>query len=177
MVTVLIDDSGWGDLIGGVVISCYRPEEDLFVYRVIDVKFFQDPFFSEKRYLQEASDMVQDMLFNSLVLGNEEIIVCTGYVLSKAVSDLMGKVNVKTGKIEGKLQELGENAYLAEIKKLGYEPIPGREVNRGMRARSFYHMLNWLKEKPERFAYAKTGWGFFHPERPKKTWGRRDDYD
>jgi len=172
--TIQIDDSGWGDLLGGVVIGCYREETKEFVYRLIDVNFFQDPVFEQKHYLNEASRVVQDLLKVMEVTKEEPIKLCTGYVLSRAVFDLRREgFNISAGKITGDLQDLAEQAFLNEIKKLGYEPIPDREVSNRMRAKSFYHMLKWVKEKPERYKFAKTGWSFF-TGKPKRQW--RSDY-
>ena len=173
--TVEIDDAGWGDLLGGVVIGCYRTETGQFVHRLIDIRFFQDPTFDHKDYLDEASRLVQEMVQELKVDAPEPIMVCTGYVLSRAVYGLQQQgFKVSTGKITGPLQELGEQTFLNELKKLGYEPIPNREANGKMRARSFYSMLNWMKEKPERCQYAKMGWSFF-TGKPKRRWGRRGE--
>jgi len=175
--TIQIDDSGWGDLLGGAVIGCYRTETSEFVYRVIDTHFFQDPTFDQKHYLTEASRLVQEMIRDLKVDVTEPIQVCTGYVLSHAVCDLRRRgFNVSTGKITGPLQELGEHAFLNELRKLSYEPIPNREANGKMRAKSFHHMLNWMREKPERRQFAKTGWGFF-TGKPKRRWGRRGEWE
>ena len=175
--TIEFDDSGWGDLLGGVVIGCYRKENAQFIFRVIDIRFFQDPTFDQKNYLSEASRLVQEMIQELKVDAAEPIRICTGYVLSHAVYDLHHQgFNVSTGKITGPLQELGEQAFLNELRKIGYEPIPNREADGRIRAKSFYSMLNWMKEKPERRQFAKTGWAFF-TGRPKRRWGwgRREE--
>lgn len=159
-------------MLGGVVIACYREETKEFAHRLIDVKFFQEPAFDQKHYLNEVSQAVQDLVNELKVTKEEPITLCTGYVLSRAVFDLRQKgFDVSTGKITGNLQGLAEQAYLNEIKKLGYEPIPDREVSNRMRAKSFYDMLKWIKEKPERYKFAKTGWRFF-TGKPKRQWGR-----
>jgi hypothetical protein len=38
---------------------------------------------------------------------------------------------------------------------LGYEPVKERDEKK---AKSFFHMMNWLKNNPEKLVYAKTGW-------------------
>jgi CxxC-x17-CxxC domain-containing protein len=42
-----------------------------------------------------------------------------------------------------------------QIRNLGYEPLEEREDKR---AKSFFHMMRWLKENPDKLRYAKTGW-------------------
>jgi hypothetical protein len=55
----------------------------------------------------------------------------------------------------GEAQRLTELAYLDELRNLGYEPVEEREDRR---AKSFFHMMRWLRENPDRLRYAKTGW-------------------
>jgi len=164
--TVQVDDAGWGDLLGGVVIAAYRVETGEFAYRVVDVKFFHEPAFDMKLYLNEVSKVALELLEELKTSKEETVQLCTGYVLSEAVKTLrqLG-FTVSTGKITGPLQELGEKAFLDELRKIGYTPIANREADGRMRAKSFYDMLKWMKEKPERRQYAKTGWSFFTGKR------------
>lgn len=175
--TILVDDAGWGDLLGSVVVACYREETQQFAYRLIDVRFFQEPLFDAKAYLKEAASSVMDMVLNDFkAADDEQIMVCTGYVLSGAVTVLrVHGYHPVLGKITGPLQHLGEKAFLDELRKLGYEPISDREASSRMRAKSFRHMLSWMNERPERRQFAKTGWGFF-TGRPRRRWRGRD-YD
>lgn len=57
--------------------------------------------------------------------------------------------------VTGEPQRLTEIAYLDEIRNLGYEPVKERDEKK---AKSFFHMMNWLKKNPENLIYAKTGW-------------------
>jgi len=172
--TIQIDDSGWGDLLDGVVIVAYRKETEQLAYRIIDLSFFKDPLFDQKNYLTEASRLVQELLEELKATKNELIEICTGYVLSRAVIDLhQAGFTVRTTKIVGPLQYLGESIFLEELRKIGYTPIEDRELKR---VASFYHMLRWMNEKPERRQLAKTGWSFF-TGKPKREWRRWGDYD
>jgi len=168
--TIMVDDAGWGDLLGGVVVACFREETEQFTYRMIGIKFFKDPTFDEKLYLNETSRLVQEMLQELKVDRSEPVKLCTGYVLSRTYLDLRrAGYNVTIGKITGPLQELGEQAFLNELRKIGYEPLPNREADGRMRAKSFYHMLNWARADPKRMEFAKTGWRFF-TGKPKRQW-------
>jgi hypothetical protein len=55
----------------------------------------------------------------------------------------------------GEPQRLTEIAYLDEIRNLGYEPVKERDEKK---AKSFFHMMNWLRNNPDKLIYAKTGW-------------------
>jgi len=155
--TLIIDDAGNGDLLFGVVIGAYRPETDEFKYDLIDVKFYQDLFCS-KEYLQEASCITARLVAALKVKPDEEIHVCQGCIFDVAVADLQkahGEERVCRVRVTGEAQRLVETAYLDEIRNLGYEPLAEREEKR---AKSFFHMLRWLKANPAMLRYAKTGW-------------------
>lgn len=88
----------------------------------------------------------------------EEIEICSSFLFDETrpvLLDQYGKERVRTSVITGKAQENVETAYLDEIRNLGYSPLTDRDEKR---ARSFFHMLRWVKQNPERLRLAKTGW-------------------
>jgi hypothetical protein len=156
--TLQIDDAGVGDLLSGVVIGIYRPETERFDFEVIGVKYFQKPKFSQKAYLHEAASTALRLVRCSALGEAEMIEVCSSFILAEAVKQLRkayGESRVKTVKITGKAQDKTEQAYLDEIRKLGYYPLSDRDVRR---ARSFFHMLRWVRKDRSRLRHAKTGW-------------------
>lgn len=155
--TLIIDDAGSGDLLFGVVIGIYREETDEFKYDLIDVKYYQGLFCS-KEYLQEASRVTAQLVAKLKVKPDEVIHVCQGCIFDVAVADLQkvyGEDRICRVKVTGEAQRLVEIAYLDEIQNLGYEPLAEREEKR---AKSFFHMMQWLKAHPDMLRYAKTGW-------------------
>jgi hypothetical protein len=156
--TIIIDDAGTGDLLYGAVIGAYRDSTNEFAYEVIDVKYFKANFFSRKAYLIQASKIVSKLLAQMKPKPDEEIHICRGYIFDTAIEKLekkYGKDKIIRVKVEGETQDLTEIAYLDELRNLGYEPLEDRD---NKRAKSFFHMLNWLKKHPNMLAYAKTGW-------------------
>jgi CxxC-x17-CxxC domain-containing protein len=152
-----VDDAGSGDLLFGVVVGAYREETSEFKYNLVDVRFYQD-LFCEKTYLQEASKIAAQLLDALKVKPDEEIHVCQGNIFDTAVADLQktyGENRVSRVRVTGEAQRLVEIAYLDEIRNLGYEPLEEREAKR---AKSFFHMMRWLKANPSMLRYAKTGW-------------------
>jgi CxxC-x17-CxxC domain-containing protein len=155
--TVIVDDAGSGDLLFGVVIGACREETGEFKYDLINVRFYQE-IFSKKEYLQEASRVTAQLLEKLKVKPDEEIHVCQGNIFDVAVTDLQkvhGEELVTRVRVTGEAQRLVEIAYLDEIRNLGYEPLAERESKR---AKSFFHMMRWLKAHPYMLKYAKTGW-------------------
>ncbi|MDH5447834.1 MAG: hypothetical protein OEY24_03820 [Candidatus Bathyarchaeota archaeon] len=156
--TITIDDAGIGDLLFGVVIGAYRDETQEFRYEILDVKYFRTQRFCRKEYLKQASKVVFQLLGKLKLKAEEPIHICKGYIFDEAVKDLrrrFGDDRIRRVKITGKPQRLTEMAYLDEIRNLGYEPLKERDEKR---AKSFFHMMNWLKKNPDKLRYAKTGW-------------------
>ena len=156
--TIIIDDAGMGDLLFGVVIAAFRDSTHEFKYGVIDVKYFQTRFFSRKAYLNQCSKIVSKLLAELKPNSKEEIHVCRGYIFDETIDKLKqkyGEDRICRIKVTGEAQDFAETAYLDELRNLGYEPIEERDNNR---AKSFFHMMDWLKKNPSMLKYAKTGW-------------------
>ena len=156
--TIIIDDAGMGDLLFGVVIAAFHDSTHEFKYGIIDVKYFKTKYFSRKAYLKQCTKIVSKLLTEMKPKPDEEIHVCRGYIFDEAIEKLKqkyGENRIHRIKVTGEAQDLAETAYLDEIRNLGYEPLEERETKR---AKSFFHMMNWLKRNPSMVKYAKTGW-------------------
>jgi hypothetical protein len=156
--TIIIDDAGSGDLLYGVVIAAFRDSTHEFKYDVIDVKYFQAGFFARKAYLKQCYKVVSKLLAEMKPKPDEEIHLCRGYIFDESIDKLKqkyGEDRILRVKVTGEAQDLVEIAYIDELRNLGYEPIEDRE---NKRAKSFFHMMNWLKSNPRMMKYAKTGW-------------------
>ena len=124
----------------------------------MDVKYFRHPRFQSKEYLNQASKVVFQLLSRLQIKKDEQIQICKGYIFDEAVDRLRetyGGNQVERIKVTGEPQRLTEIAYLDEIRNLGYEPVKERDEKK---AKSFFHMMNWLRKNPEKLIYAKTGW-------------------
>jgi len=156
--TILIDDAGTGDLLWGVVIGAYQPETDIFIYDIIDVSFFKEKTFSEKKHFEEAANIALSLVGRLGPKTFEKIKVCQGDILNIAAERLKeqyGEEIVERVHVEGRAQELIEGAYINELRNLGYEAMPDRTEKWG---KSFWHMYDWVKRDPEeRVKWAKTG--------------------
>jgi CxxC-x17-CxxC domain-containing protein len=155
--TIIVDDAGSGDLLFGVVVGAYHEETGRFKYDLIDVRFYQE-ILKEKEYLQESSRIVSKLISQFELKPKEEIHICQGCIFDVAAEELQkvyGQDRIKRIHVVGETQRLVEIAYLDELRNLGYEPMEEREEKRG---KNFFHMMRWLKDKPEMLRYAKTGW-------------------
>ncbi len=141
-----------------MVIGAFRCETQEFRYDVLDVKYFRYPRFRSKEYLSQASKVVFQLLDKLELEKDEQIQICRGYIFDEAVNglrEMYGNDRIDRITVTGEPQRLTEIAYLDEIRNLGYEPVKERDEKK---AKSFFHMMNWLKKNPEKLVYAKTGW-------------------
>lgn len=157
---ILIDDSGWGDLILGVVIGALKLPEHRYMERRIPVSAFQPPNFQNKQYLDDAVKIAEEIV--DVMHPDDETVfkVCTGYVLS-SVRKYLRTMGFKVEEIEvtGELQEMVERSFASWCKEVGidFERLEGK--------RSFNTFLEWVAEKPHlREHLVKTGW---------KSWSQR----
>ncbi len=155
--TISIDDAGTGDILWGIVIGAYREETDTFLYDLIPVSFFRDGNFQEKSYLKEAAAIALRLVERLIPGPDEKIRVCQGDVMNvtaEALKEVYGEGRIERIRVEGRAQELMEQAYTDELRNLGYEPLPDRTERWG---KSFWHMYEWVRENPrERVKWVKT---------------------
>ena len=141
-----------------MVIGAFRCETQEFRHDIVDVKYFRIPRFQSKEYLKQASKIVFQLLSKLQIKKDEQIQICRGYIFDEAADrlrEIYGGSQVDRITVTGEPQRLTEIAYLDEIRNLGYEPVKERDEKK---AKSFFHMMNWLKKNPEKLIYAKTGW-------------------
>ena len=158
-----VDDSGWGDLIGGTVIVMRRVETDEHYTDEIPPELFKEPEFKYKTYLRYATQIILEGLDALQVPKSEAIHICTGYIFEHA-EDTLRELGYKVTevKIEGKTQDLAERTFIESLVKQGIGSFSEIASNR-----SFNGFLEWVKEDlPEREQYVKTGW---------KNWAKHRD--
>jgi hypothetical protein len=157
---ISIDDSGWGDLILGVVIGALKLPEHRYMERRIPVSSFQPPNFQNKQYLADAVKISEEIVEVMQPDRETNFKVCSGYVLSGVRKYLRKQgFRVEVVEVTGELQEMVERSFANWCKEVGIEfkRIGGK--------RSFNMFLEWVAEKPQlREQLVKTGW---------KSWSQR----
>jgi maltoporin len=158
-----IDDSGWGDLIGGVVIVLRRVETDEHFTGEITPELFKLDEFQYKAYLRYATQIILEGLDALNTTKNEVIHICTGYIFDHA-KDTLKELGYKIieVKIEGKTQTLAEKTFIESLVKQGIGSF--KEI---AEMRSFNGFREWIKgDLTNREQYVKTGW---------KNWSKHRD--
>jgi hypothetical protein len=151
---ILIDDSGWGDLILGVVIGALKLPERRFMERRIPISSFQPPHFQNKQYLEDAVKIAEEIV-DAMQPDDETVFkVCSGYVLSSVRSYLRKRgFRVEVVEVTGELQEMVERSFANWCREVGID------FERLDQKRSFNSFLAWVGERPHlRESLVKTGW-------------------
>jgi hypothetical protein len=152
---VEVDDSGWGDLIGGAVIVMRRlGKNDKYVGEV-PIDAFQGQAFKAKAYLPHVLQIVREGAEALGITKDEPVRVCTGYILSEVRKALANEgYKVVPSRIIGATQEFAEEEYIKHLSRLGVGAPDKVRMLRG-----FDNSLAWaLRDVDKRERLVKTGW-------------------
>jgi len=157
---VEVDDSGWGDLVGGAVIVMRRVGTNETYVGEVPVEAFQGSAFKEKIYLTHVLRIVRKGAESLGITKGEPVHVCTGYILSEVRKALANEgYKVVPSRITGKTQDFAEEEYTKHLSRLGVGT-----PDQAKRLRGFDSFLAWvLRDVDKRERLVKTGW---------KTWPR-----
>jgi hypothetical protein len=152
--TILIDAAGWSDLLLGVVVGALKPPHPMLMERRISTSSFQPPNFQNKKYLEDAVKIANEII--AVMQPDEEtcIKVCSEYVLS-SVAGYLESQGFKVQRVEstGELKPLVEKAYVRWCVEKG---VPEEML---ADKRRFYRFVEWVAEAPHlRESLVKTGW-------------------
>jgi len=151
---ILIDASGWSDLLLGVVVGALKPPHPMLLERRISTSSFQPPNFRNKKYLDDAIKIVDEIVAVMQPDSETCFDVCSEYVLS-TVGEHLQKKGFKVKKVQstGTLRQLVDDAYVRWCVEKG---VP-RELLQDKRR--FWSFLDWVAENPHlREDLVKTGW-------------------
>ena len=153
IMTIQIDDAGYGSLIGPTFIGAYRKETGEFVFGEVSLNYFRGARFNTGDYIREASRVVQGLLQELESAPSEPLEVCTGNIFDDvptSISHPMQRI-----KIEGPLQTSIEGVFTNYLVSLGV-PVDGL----GPGAEHFRVCTRWIAaDYPARERHVKTGWG------------------
>ena len=152
--TILIDASGWSDLLLGVVVGALNPPDPMVMERRIPTSSFQPPNFKNKKYLDDAVKIADEIVAVMQPDSETCFKVCSEYVLSSIIGHLESQ-GFKVQKVEstGELKQMVESGYIRWCVEKG---VP-KEILQDKRR--FWTFLEWVAERPRlRESLVKTGW-------------------
>jgi hypothetical protein len=171
---ILVDDAGWGDLILGVVIGALKRPAHRYIpisymERRIPVSSFQPPNFENKRYLDDAVKIAEEIVKAMQPDMETSFKVCSGYILSSIRRHLQDQgFNVEEVEITGELQEKVERSFVRWCIEVG---VPAERL---ADERRFSTLLEWVAEKPKiREKLVKTGWKSWKQKWREKAFQKR----
>jgi len=152
--TILVDASGWSDLLLGVVICALKPPDPMVMERRIPTLSFQPPNFKNKKYLHDAVNIADEIVDVMKVDDQTCFKVCSEYVLSSLTIHLQNMgFTVEKVQTTGALGQMTENAYERWCVEKG---VPKEILHAKKR---FWSSLEWVAENPHlREGLVKTGW-------------------
>lgn len=151
---IIIDSSGWGDLLLGVVVGALKPPDRRYMERRIATSSFQPPNFKNKKYLEDAVRIADEIIDVMQPDEKAHFKVCSSYVLSSVRKHLQNRgFTVEKVETTGELQEMVERSYVRWCVEVG---VPEEIVKD---KRRFWTLLEWVSEMPHlREILVKTGW-------------------
>ena len=151
---VFIDAAGWSDPLLGVVVGAIKPPDPRLMERRIPTSAFQPPNFANKKYLEDAVKIADQIV--EVMEPNEKTCfkVCSEYILSSLAKHLQNRgFNVQIVKDTGELKAMVERGYVRWCQETG---VP-EEILKDKRR--FWTFLEWVAQKPHlREGLVKTGW-------------------
>jgi hypothetical protein len=151
---ILIDTSGWSDILLGVVIGAIRPPAQMVMARRIPTSSFQTPNFQNKKYIENSVKIAAEIVTVMQPDSETCFKIASEYILSEVANYLQDK-NFKVEKVEstGELKQQVENEYIRWCVESG---VPKDQL---MNDKRFYVFLDWVAENPHvREGLVKTGW-------------------
>ena len=155
--TIEIDDSGTGDLVGDAFIGLLRRETDEIVFKALSVDLFKGDNWKNKMPYIMAVELVKEGLkelnFNK---ETEKIELCRGNIFDR-VRDYFDEEEIKyePAIIDGKLQDAVEGKLVEHLRELG---VRSKKLTIKAGAKRYWVLFNWLSyDFYKREKYVKSG--------------------
>lgn len=151
---ILIDAVGWSDLLLGVVVGALKPPNRMLMERRIPTSSFQSPNFENKKYLEDAVKIADEIVEVMKPEPDTCFKICSEYVLSSMIVHLQNRgFTVLRVEASKELNDMVERGYLHWCTQEG---VPQEMLNEKKR---FWAFLDWVAERPQlREGLVKTGW-------------------
>ncbi|TXT57178.1 MAG: hypothetical protein BAJALOKI2v1_520005 [Promethearchaeota archaeon] len=166
--TIEIDDSGTGDLIGDAFIGFHRVETGEICFRSVHVGLFNEENWKQKEPFNKAVELVKQGLKQlNFDKEKDKILICRGNFFDK-VREYFENQDIKyeSTVIDGKLQDAVEGRLVKHLRKLG---VNSKRLTKKSGATRYFVLFNWVcRDFYNRERYVKTGFPAW-----KKKWRER----
>jgi hypothetical protein len=141
--TIEIDDSGTGDLIGDAFIGFLRKETDELIIKTLPLEFFQNEDWKNKKPYEVVVDLVKEGLKElNFDKKKEKILLCRGNIFDQVRTYFEEEgINFEPAIIEGKLQDAVEGKLVKHLRDLG---VRSKKLTKKSGAKRFFILFNWV---------------------------------
>ena len=142
--TIEIDDSGTGDLVGDAFIGFYRKDMNKLLFKTLPVDLFKGENLKNKMPLKKTVDLVKEGLeelkFNRK---SEKVLLCRGNIFDDVRTYFIEEgILYEDAIIEGKLQYAVERRLINHLRHdLG---IRSKSLTIKSGARRYFVLFNWV---------------------------------
>ena len=156
--TIEIDDSGTGDLLGNAFIGIRRVETDEIIFKTIPVEKFDEKNWKNKIPMKMAVDLVKEGLKElNFQKKEEKVLLCRGNIFDQ-VRDYFHQegIDYEPAIIEGKLQDAVEERFISHLQNdIG---VHSRNLTIESGKKRYFVLFNWLcRDFYKREKYVKSG--------------------
>lgn len=155
--TIEIDDSGTGDLIGDAFIGFLRKETGELIIKNLPLELFKNENWKTKKPFEVVVDLVKDGLKElNFDQSKEKILLCRGNIFDR-VRIYFEEVGIKfePAIIEGKLQDAVEGKLVEHLRELG---VSSKNLTKKSGAKRFFILFNWVaRDFYNREQFVKNG--------------------
>ncbi|MFX0010355.1 MAG: hypothetical protein ACFE9R_08575 [Candidatus Hermodarchaeota archaeon] len=156
--TIEIDDSGTGDLVGDAFIGLYRKDINKFIFKTLPVELFKGENWKNRMPLKKTVELVKQGLEELKFDKNKEkVLLCRGNIFDEVRSYFIEEgILYEDAIIEGKLQDAVEQRLIKHLRNdLG---IRSRKLTTKSGARRYFVLFNWVSyDFYKREKFVKSG--------------------
>jgi len=156
--TIEIDDSGTGDLVGDAFIGFYRKDMDKLIFKTLPLDLFKGENWKNKMPLKKTVDLVKEGLEElNFDKKKEKVSLCRGNIFDDVRAYFIEEgILYEAAIIEGKLQDAVEMRLVNHLRNdLG---IRSKKLTIKSGARRYFVLFNWVSyDFYRREKYVKSG--------------------
>jgi hypothetical protein len=156
--TIEIDDSGTGDLVGDAFIGFYRKDIDKIIFKTLPVRLFKGENWKNKMPLKRTIELVKEGLEElNFDKNKEKVLLCRGNIFDDVRAYFIEEgILYEDAIIEGKLQDAVERRLVKHLRNdLG---IRSKKLTTKSGARRYFVLFNWVSyDFYNREKYVKSG--------------------
>ncbi|MFW9988684.1 MAG: hypothetical protein ACFFC3_08515 [Candidatus Odinarchaeota archaeon] len=156
--TIEIDDSGTGDIVGDAFIGFLRKETGELIFRTLSVDLFKGENWNNKMPIKKTVELVKDGLKELNFQPNSEIIhLCRGNIFDDVRAYFTEEgINYEDAIIEGKLQDAIEGRLISHFRN--DLNVKSKNLTKKSGAKRFFVLFNWVcYDFYKREKYVKSG--------------------